>query len=67
MTDSTRFEALETRLAHLERGLQEVSDALYRQRRELDALRLRNQQLLAEIDGGAPAASATAPERPPHY
>lgn len=67
MTDSTRFEALETRLAHLERGLQELSDALYRQRRELDALRLRNQQLLAEIDGGAAATSATAPERPPHY
>jgi uncharacterized coiled-coil protein SlyX len=67
MTDSTRFEALETRLAHLERGLQELSDAFYRQRRELDALQLRNRQLLSELEGGAQVASLTAPEKPPHY
>lgn len=67
MTDDTRIEALEARLAHLERGLQDLSDALYQQRREIDALRLRNQQLLAEIEGGPQVASLTTPERPPHY
>lgn len=67
MTQDTRIEALESRLAHLEQGLQELSDALYRQQRELDALRLRNQQLLAETEAGAPGASLTSFERPPHY
>jgi uncharacterized coiled-coil protein SlyX len=67
MTENTRLEALEGRLAHLERGLQDLSDALYRQQRELDALRLRNQQLMAEVEGGSQASSLTTPERPPHY
>ena len=49
------------------RGQQELSDALYRQQRELDALRLRNQQLLAEAEGGASTTSLTSDERPPHY
>ena len=62
MVEDTRLEALESRLAQ-----QELSDALYRQQRELDALRLRNQQLLAETAGGASTASLTADERPPHY
>ena len=38
MVEDTRLEALESRLAHLEQGQQELSDALYRQQRELDAL-----------------------------
>lgn len=67
MVEDTRLEALESRLAHLEQGQQELSDALYRQQRELDALRLRNQQLLAETEGGASNASLTSDERPPHY
>ena len=67
MVQDTRLEALESRLAHLEQGQQELSDALYRQQRELDALRLRNQQLLAEAEGGASTASLTSYERPPHY
>ena len=66
MVEDTRLEALESRLAHLEQGQQELSDALYRQQRELDALRLRNQQLLAETAGGASTASLTSDERPPH-
>jgi SlyX protein len=67
MTENTRLDALETRLAHLERGLQDLSDALYLQQRQLDALRLRNQQLLTEVEGGSQATSLTAPEKPPHY
>jgi SlyX protein len=67
MVEDTRLEALESRLAHLEQGQQELSDALYRQQRELDALRLRNQQLLAETEGGASSTSLTSDERPPHY
>ena len=67
MEDPARLEALESRLAHLEVALQELSDGFYRQQREIDRLRQRNQQLLAEIEGGATGPSRTAPEPPPHY
>lgn len=67
MTDPASLEALETRIAHLERAVQELSEEFYRQQREIDRLRQRNQQLLAELEGGAAGASRTDPERPPHY
>jgi len=53
MTDPARLEALEMRIAHLERAVQELSEEFYRQQRDIDRLRQRNQQLLAEIEGGA--------------
>jgi SlyX protein len=66
MTD--RIDALEFKVAHLERALQELSDVLYRQQREIAALRDRNQQLLEQVQqledrGGDP----NRVEIPPHY
>jgi uncharacterized coiled-coil protein SlyX len=55
------------RIAHLERAVQELSEEFYRQQREIDRLRQRNQQLLAEVEGGGAGASRTDPEPPPHY
>jgi SlyX protein len=63
----SRIEQLETKVAHLEHALQQLSDALYAQQRELDRVADRNRQLLDELDGGAAATSATAIEKPPHY
>ena len=65
---SERIDALEFKVAHLERALQELSDVAYRQQRELDSLRDRNQQLHAqrqqlEERGGDP----NRVEIPPHY
>jgi SlyX protein len=63
-----RIDALEFKVAHLERALQELSDVLYRQQRELDALRERSQSLseqLQQLDSRA--ADATGIEIPPHY
>ena len=65
---SDRIDALEFKVAHLERALQELSDVLYRQQRELDALRDRNQQLVEQVQqledrGGDP----NGVETPPHY
>lgn len=67
MTDPARLDALEMRLAHLERAVQELSEEFYRQQRDIDRLRLRNQQLLAELEGVGAGASRTDPEPPPHY
>lgn len=63
-----RFETLEFKIAHLERALQELSDVLYRQQRELDALRDR-QAMLAEQVGQLEdrAADPNRVEIPPHY
>jgi len=68
MGETNRIEALEFKVAHLERALQELSDVLYRQQRELDSLRNHNQQLLEQLQqledrGGDP----TRVEIPPHY
>lgn len=68
MSGETRIESLEFKVAHLERALQELSDVLYRQQRELDALRDRAQELLQQVqsleDRGA---DPTRVEIPPHY
>ncbi|MCW5571055.1 MAG: SlyX family protein [Steroidobacteraceae bacterium] len=64
-----RIEMLEMKVAHLEHALQELSDELARQQRDLGELRVRNQQLAQQLTAAhdATAASATAVEVPPHY
>jgi uncharacterized coiled-coil protein SlyX len=66
---SARIEALEIRIAHLENSLQQLSDALYLQQRELTRVSERNRQLLAQLEAQADPAgdAATRIEIPPHY
>ena len=63
-----RVELLEFKIAHLEKAVQDLSDVLYRQQRELDALRQRGQALEEQVqqleDRGADPAGV---EIPPHY
>ena len=69
MTDSARLEALEFKLAHLERGLQELSDVVIRQQKDLDRLALLNQQLSRQLEAMREEAEAGKDphEIPPHY
>jgi SlyX protein len=63
-----RIDTLEFKVAHLERALQELSDVLYRQQRELDALRDRNQRLVEQLQQLEDrAGDPNAVEIPPHY
>jgi uncharacterized coiled-coil protein SlyX len=63
------IERLELKLAFVERANQELSDVVYRQQQELDALRLQMQQLIAQFDvlREEPTKYSAEQERPPHY
>lgn len=66
--NATRLEAVEFKVAHLERAVQELSDVVYRQQRQLDgvlAAQLRLRQQFEEIDGRTGDTSPV--EIPPHY
>jgi SlyX protein len=69
MTHDARLEALEIKLAHLEHALNQISDVVARQQRELDAAQQRTRLLKAQLDSleSAGSASASAIEKPPHY
>jgi len=65
-----RIELLETKLAHLELALQQLSDEMARQQKDIELLRERGRQLERQIESAAQeaaGASATAVEIPPHY
>lgn len=68
MNDDRRIETLEFKLAHLERAVQELSDVLYRQQRELDGVLEVNRQLRRQVEElETRAADASRIEIPPHY
>lgn len=67
--NSSAIEALEHKLAYLERANQELSDVVYAQQQEIDALKTR-MTLLAERLQDASRADrpwTQEEERPPHY
>jgi len=68
MTDDA-IEQLETKLAYLERAGAELSDEVYRQRREIEELKTRLATLSERLAAAAaaPGDGATQFERPPHY
>jgi uncharacterized coiled-coil protein SlyX len=68
MDTTNRIEALEFKVAHLERALQELSDVLYRQQREIDGMLELNRQLTSQLEQlETRAADASSVEIPPHY
>jgi SlyX protein len=63
-----RLEALEIKIAHLERTTQELSDVLYAQQRQLDEVLGLNRQLVQQLENlEARSADASQVEIPPHY
>ena len=69
MSEPTRLDQIEFKLAHLERALAELNDVVIRQQREIEGLETRNRQLqqqLETLDSGGSTSSDTF-ERPPHY
>ena len=69
MTPET-LERIETKIAFLESANAELSDVVYRQKKELDELRARLAALAGRLDaaqaeGGRPYSLEE--EKPPHY
>ena len=67
--DSQLVERLESKIAFLERANNELSDVVYRQHREIQALRARIDALVERFDAISSADEQRTPEdeRPPHY
>ena len=63
------IERLELKLVFLERANQELSDVVYRQQQEIDALRLQVRELIDRIEEAReePTKYTAEQERPPHY
>ena len=69
MTPET-LERIETKIAFLESANAELSDVVYRQRKEIDELKARLSALSARLDAGPGEGSrpyTLEEEKPPHY
>lgn len=69
MEEASALERIELRIAYLERTNQELSDIVYQQQREIEALRTRLAAFEQRLDAWHAEQSDPAPgdERPPHY
>lgn len=63
------LEQIETKIAFLERANAELSDVVFRQHREIEALRARIDALVDRFEEAQSTEPARGPEdeRPPHY
>jgi SlyX protein len=66
---SERLDAIEEKLAHLERAVHDLSDVVARQQKEIERALERNQRLVEKLAAMESefGPSATAHEKPPHY
>ena len=67
MTD--RLEQIEVRIAYLEQANAQLSDVVYQQRQELEALREKLAALTERLESAQAQLTAYTPEdeKPPHY
>jgi uncharacterized coiled-coil protein SlyX len=68
MTQNDRLEIIETKLAHLERALQELGQTVMRQQRDLEILSARERLMQSRLDMlESGATDSDQFEKPPHY
>ena len=65
--DESRLIELELRYMQQTELLQQLSDVLYAQQQELDALRTEVELLKRKLEGEPGLVDARQQERPPHY
>lgn len=66
---SETLNRIEIKIAYLEQANAELSDVVYRQGKEIEALHARLSELIGRIEAAQERAAADSPidERPPHY
>ncbi len=67
MDDESRIVELELRYMQQQELLQELSDVLYAQQRELETLRAEVEFLKKKLEGEPGLVEARQQEKPPHY
>jgi SlyX protein len=68
MTPDERLTELEVRSAHLEHQVEELSEVLYRQQRELDDLKTVLRGVQDRVGASEPGLiDAAREDKPPHY
>ncbi|HLM43305.1 MAG TPA: SlyX family protein [Myxococcaceae bacterium] len=67
MEDESRIVELELRYMQQQELLQELSEVLYAQRRELDALKSELALVKKKLEGEPGLVDARQQEKPPHY
>ena len=67
MEDESRLVELELRYMQQQEQLQELSDVMYAQQRELDMLKAELTQLKKKLEGEPGLVDARQVEKPPHY
>ena len=63
----TRLADLEVKCAHLEKMVNDLSEVMWRQQKELDALKDGYRGLKDRLSGDPGLVDASITERPPHY
>jgi uncharacterized coiled-coil protein SlyX len=63
------LEQIQTKIAFLERAASDLSDTVFRQHQEIQALEAKLKAIVDRLSGAASDESARPPEqeRPPHY
>ncbi|HEX8823540.1 MAG TPA: SlyX family protein [Archangium sp.] len=67
MEDESRITELELRYMQQQELLQELSEVLYAQRRELDTLKAELEFVKKKLEGDPGLVDARQQEKPPHY
>jgi SlyX protein len=67
MEDESRIVELELRYMQQQELLQELSEVLYAQRKELDALKAELELVKKKVEGEPGLVDARQQEKPPHY
>jgi SlyX protein len=67
--DDETLELIQTRIAFLERANSELSDVVFRQQREIQALTLKIKELMQRLEATQSGNDehGTEEQRPPHY
>jgi uncharacterized coiled-coil protein SlyX len=67
MSESPRLDTIEIKLVHLEQALTQLSDAVIRQQRDIEALQAQVRHFKEQMQTLETPPASDGYEKPPHY